>query len=45
MKPVPVTRDIERHIGHVKTVTMIMKRNARTVNAVLKFSMAMARWY
>ena len=38
-----VTRDIERHIGHVMTVTMIITRNARTVNVVLKFTMATAR--
>ena len=45
VKPAPVTRDIERRIGHVMTVTMNIERNARTVNVVLKFTMAMARWY
>ena len=44
VKPAPVTRDIERHIGHVMTVTMTIKRNARTVNVVLKFTMATARY-
>ena len=45
VKPAHVTRDLERRVGHVKTVTMNIKRNARTVNVVLKFTMATARCY